>query len=492
MSSLGVQLRESMGARFATAGPARLTRRELEVAGLVAQGLTNREIAERLFISERTADGHLEHIRDKLGVTTRAQVAAWVVRQEAADDALPASLPAPVPEPSQVRRPRLRARRTWAAGAALVVLTATLLVAFVVGARMALTGTVPSSSPTIRTIAGLGAFDQGHAGGYSGDFGPAAAAQLSRPSGVVAAPDGVVYVVDSGNRVVRRIRRDGTITTLAGGGPAAPTEGALATSISLGYPSHVAVDAQRALYVSTTVGGALQVWKINPDSTMAVVIAGVGGDLSGRNSETGGWLLPAGGLALAVDGTLYGADRAGNRVLRRAADGTVSVYAGTGQAGYSGDGGAASGAQLSSPIGLALSSKGDLYIADSANNRVRKVDALSGVITTVAGSTNVYGDTGTGGQATAARLSLPFGVAVDHHGALFIADTGNNRIKEVLPNGIIRIVAGNGQAGLSGDGGPAASARLSGPTDLAFDTSGDLFVSDTDNHRLRQVRWSGM
>src|SRR2546425_848889 len=104
-----------MGSRFATAGPVRLTRRELEVARLVSQGLTNREIAKRLFISERTADGHLEHIRDKLVVTTRAQVAAWVVRQEAADEAQPATLPAPLPEPSEVRPSRLRARRTWAA-----------------------------------------------------------------------------------------------------------------------------------------------------------------------------------------------------------------------------------------------------------------------------------------------------------------------------------------------------------------------------------------
>jgi trimeric autotransporter adhesin len=455
-----------------------LTRRELEVANLVAQGLTNREIAQRLFISERTADGHLEHIRDKLGVGTRAQITGWVVRQEAA-----AGEPAPVELPAEPasRWRRLAGRRLWVAIAAMIVLA--MSVGF---AAWAAAGWLARpTGPTISTIAGTEAVAHGIAGGYSGDHGLATAAQLSRPRDVAVGPEGTVYIADSGNRVVRRIGKDGSITTVAGGGRAPLADGAFATSVSLGFPTNVTVDSGGRLYVATNVAGDLQVWMVRPDSTMARVVSGLS---EGRSDaeQPSGWNQPVGGLALAADGALYIADRAGSRVWKRAPDGAITAYAGTGQASYSGDGGASSGAQLDSPVGLALDAQGDVYVADSGNNRIRKVD-VQGIITTVAGSSGDYGDSGDGGKAVEARLSIPFGVAVGQDGTLLIADTGNNRLRKVSRAGVIVGLAGTGRGGFVGDGGPAGQAQLNGPSAVTFDSSGDLLVADTVNHRIRKL-----
>lgn len=457
-----------------------LTRRELEVAGLVAQGLTNREIAQRLFISERTADGHLEHIRDKLGVGTRAQITAWLVRQEAA-----AGEPAPVelPEEPARRWRRLAGHRLWVATAAMIIVAVSA--GFVAWAAVGLL--VRPSGPTISTVAGTEAVAQGIAGGYSGDHGLATRAQLTWPHDVAISPEGTIYIADSGNRRVRRISKDGSIITVAGGGQAPLADGAFATSVSLGYPTNLAVDSGGRLYVSTNVDGDLQVWMVRRDSTMARLVSGLSESRSDAE-QASGWNQPVGGLVLAADGTLYIADRAGSRVWKRTPDGVITAFAGTGQAGYSGDGGASSGAQLDSPVGLALDGEGNLYIADSGNNRIRKVD-VRGVITTVAGSSGDYGDSGDGGKAVEARLSLPFGVAVGRDGAVFIADTGNNRLRKVTAAGVIVGLAGTGHAGFFGDGGPGGQAQLSGPSAVALDSRGDLLLVDTVNHRIRKLVW---
>jgi DNA-binding CsgD family transcriptional regulator/sugar lactone lactonase YvrE len=457
---------------------ARLTRRELEVADLVAQGLTNREIAQRLFISERTADGHLEHIRDKLGVGTRAQITAWLVRQETAAHE-PASVELTT-EPAS-RRKRLAGHRLWVATAATIIVAVSG--GFVAWAAVGLFAR--PSGPTISTVAGTDAVAHGIAGGYSGDHGLATEAQLYGPRDVAVGPDGIVYIADSGNRVVRRIGKDGSIITLAGGGRAPLADGALATSVALGYPSNLVVDSGGRLYVSTNVDGDLQVWTVKPDSTMMRVIYGLSKARSDAE-QASGWNQPVGGLALAADGTLYIADRAASRVWKRTPDGAIRAFAGTGQAGYSGDGGASSGAQLDSPVGLALDDDGNLYIADSGNNRIRKVD-VRGVIATVAGSRADYGDSGDGGKAVQAQLSVPLGVAVGRDGVLFIADTGNNRLRKVTATGVIVGLAGTGHAGFVGDGAAAGQAQLSGPSAVALDSRGDLLVADTVNNRIRKL-----
>jgi DNA-binding CsgD family transcriptional regulator/sugar lactone lactonase YvrE len=448
-----------------------LTPREREVAELVARGSTNRQIASRLFISERTAEYHLEQIRNKLGFHARSQIAAWIVEQ-APDGELVAV--------NQLRRSARRSR--WISWRRFYVAIA-LLVALVASGAVAVL--IRPSDPTIETIAGTPSVSQSLPGGYTGDGGLAVHAQLSRPTDVVTSADGTIYIADYGNHVVRWIAGDRSISTFAGGGMITLRDGAVATSVSLGSASSLAVDADGHLYLLTNVAGTLEVWTVRPDGTMTAVVS-VGPSASGPTGLY--WNLPVGGLAVANDGTLYIADRAGNRVWMRPPGGHLSLYAGTGDAGFGGDDGAAIAARLDQPIGLGLDAHGNLYIADSGNNRIRRVDGVARRITTVAGSGSSYGDSGDGGPATEARLSFPFGVAVARDGTLFIADTGNNRLREVTPSGRILALGGTGRSGFLGDSGSAVQAELSGPEAVTIDRSGNLLVADTENQRVRELR----
>jgi sugar lactone lactonase YvrE len=173
-----------------------------------------------------------------------------------------------------------------------------------------------------------------------------------------------------------------------------------------------------------------------------------------------------------------------------AAPGTITTVAGTGQAGFSGDGGPATQARLNFPFSVAIDAAGNLFIAELDGNRVRKVSP-EGTISTVAG-TGKAGFSGDGGPATQARLNMPHGLAVDRAGNLFISDLNNQRVRKVSPEGIITTVAGNGQLGFSGDGGPATAARINWPSGLAVDLAGNLFLADHYNHRIRKVSPDGI
>ena len=173
-----------------------------------------------------------------------------------------------------------------------------------------------------------------------------------------------------------------------------------------------------------------------------------------------------------------------------AAAGDISTVAGTVTQGFGGDGGPATGAGLNSPTGVAVDSSGNLFIADFDNHRIRKVDATTGIITTVAGI-GAQGFSGDGGPATSAKLNAPVDVAVDSSGNLFIADANNYRIRKVDTSGNISTVAGNGTRGFSGDGGPATSAQLKFPDGVVVDSAGNLFIVDTFNNRIRKVDTSG-
>lgn len=438
---------------------------------MVAQGLTNREIAARLFISERTADGHLEHIREKLGVNTRAQVSAWVVRQEAipiATSALPARTVKD--RPALLRHPR-----AWLA-AALVL---SLLAAGVGVLRL----TAPPP-PIIRTVAGSQCAQQVYPGGcYSGDNQRALGAHLARPTSVAVDSKGIMYVADYANLRIRKVV-DGVITTVAGGGKDDLVDGALGISVSsesLGYASAVAMDSQDRLHLLTSRDDILEVWRIDANGFMHFVVSlgpsNVAVSLDGLN-------LAVGGLAISKEGVLFIADRAGNRVIRY--DGKTSIYAGTGDT--LGDGGAAASAQLSWPIGLALDKGENLYIADTGNHRIRKIDHVKGTITTVAGGAGTFeGSSGDEGPAKQARLSFPFDVAVARDGTVVFADTGNHRLRAVTPDGKIHALAGTGRWGFSGDGAPALQAEFDGPEGLALDSKGNLFIADTENQRVREI-----
>jgi uncharacterized protein (TIGR03437 family) len=198
------------------------------------------------------------------------------------------------------------------------------------------------------------------------------------------------------------------------------------------------------------------------------------------------------GVAADAAGNLYVADTLNNVVRKVSPNGTISNFAGNGGVGSSGDGSAATSAQLHGPQGLAVDAAGNLFIADTMNAKVRKVSAANGVITTVAGSgTPGYG--GDGGAAASAQLNLPIGVAVDSSGNVYIADFGNSRVRKVSASGAsIGTVAGNGSAGYSGDGGPAVKAQLNGPQGVAVDAAGNLYIADTENNAIREVTSAGL
>jgi uncharacterized protein (TIGR03437 family) len=186
-----------------------------------------------------------------------------------------------------------------------------------------------------------------------------------------------------------------------------------------------------------------------------------------------------------VAGDVFVGDAGNNRIRKLPRAGTISTVAGNGAAGFSGDGGPATSATLYSPDGVAVDAGGDIFIADPLNNRIRKVTP-AGTISTLAGS-GTAGFNGDGGPATSAELNSPEGVAVDGAGDVFIADTHNLRIRKVTPAGTISTVAGSGTQGFSGDGGPATSAELNYPSGIAVDGSGNLFIADSGNQRIRKL-----
>ena len=322
--------------------------------------------------------------------------------------------------------------------------------------------------------------------GFGGDGGPAAQAQLNTPRGLALDGSGNLYVADSGNHRIRKVAPDGTITTVAGSTIAGYYgDGGAAIAGLLRLPSGVAVDGSGNLYIADTGNHVIR--EVTPDGTIST-LTGIGG--AGFAGDTG---PPSGGVIanpedVAVDGSgnLYIADT-GNLCVRKIASDVISTVAGRGT--DTSDGVQATTAALNGPFALAVDSAGNFYVAEWGSSRIRKVDT-KGVITTVAG-TGTAGFGGDGGPAAKAQLSTPAGLALDSAGNLYIADFGNNRIRQVSSSGNIATVAGNGNFWYSGDGGAATSAQLNGPTGIAVDAGGNVYFADTLNHRVRQVRPDG-
>ena len=336
-----------------------------------------------------------------------------------------------------------------------------------------------SAGGTITTIAGNGST------GYSGDGGPAVNAQLSDPTGVATDNSGNLYIADSGNTVVRKVSAAGIITTIAGNGSSGYSgDGGPASDAQIANPYGIAVDAGGNLYIAD--GGNSVVRKV---SAAGIITTIAGNGSSGYSGDGGAGAsaqldLPS-SVALDASGNLYIADSYNYRIRKVSAAGIITTLAGNGSNNYSGDGGVAASAQLSEPEGVAVDAAGNLYIADTANQRVRKV-SVGGVITTVAG-TGSAGYSGDGGPANSAQLHNPTGIAIDARGNLYIADEFNSVIREVSVAGTITTVAGNGISGFSGDGGPATSAQLSSPNGVAVDAVGNLYIADTNNSRIRKL-----
>ncbi len=331
-------------------------------------------------------------------------------------------------------------------------------------------------------------------GGYGGDGGPAARAFLNGPEGVAVDAAGNLYIADTFNHRIRMVAPDGTISTFAANGfPGYGGDNGPATNATLQLPTDVAVDAQGNVYIADFGTSRVRVARNGMMTTCAGNSYGVqpaDGELavSVRLSGPTGVAVDAAGTAYFAEGSIGSGSglAAGDfKIWKVSTAGLLYTFAGTGLSSYSGDDGPAAQAQVNAPAGVALDSQGNLYIADTANNRVRRISP-DGQITTVAGF-GPAGFSGDGGHARSALLNRPMGVAVDSGGNLFIADTGNNRVRKVFPNGIIGTVAGNGNAGFFGDGGNALFAALHAPRAVAVAPDGALYIADTEDHRVRKV-----
>jgi streptogramin lyase len=331
----------------------------------------------------------------------------------------------------------------------------------------------------ISTVAGTGT------AGRSGDGGLGKYATLNGPFGVVADPSSHVYIADRLNNIVRRITDDGRIVTWAGTGAAGYSgDGGAATAAMLNNVTGLACDGNGMLYIADKSNHRVRM--VTEDGRIVTIAgtgaAGYGGD---GGPATAAMLANPFGVAVDQAGNVYIADQGNDRVRKIDAHGIISTVAGNGTAGYGGDGGPATSAMLHGAYGVAVDYAGDLYIADVDNERIRKVDK-AGIISTFAGM-GTGGYSGDGGPATAAELYEPIGVATDYTGIVYIADAWNSRIRKVDRDGTITTVAGVGIAGDGGDGGLADRASLRLPYGIAAGSFGDLWVGDYGNNKVRHI-----
>ncbi len=414
---------------------------------------------------------------------------------------------------------------------------------------------------TIQTIAGTGS------AGFAGDGGPAVRALFHSPYGMALDADGALFIADLGNHRIRRISPDGIVTTVAGGGTvlAGPAgDGGPATSVILDSPRNVLADSNNGFYF--TDFAAHRVYYVDRQGSIHS-FAGTGSDLdSPLRSPAGLAFDPQGGILVADSGNnvirrvfrntisvyshspnrslplysptdiafdslgnLFLADDRPGITLRRASNGeitsiaaggrsiavdakgtvytasgglvraivtdsknnlAVSIFAGKGNYGFSGDNGLATNARLNSPSGIAYDSSGNLYIADERNHRLRKVSG-QGIITTAAGL-GLSGYSGDGGPAINAKLNAPHAVAIDLAGYIYIAEVGNHSVRRISPSGFISTIAGDGVAGYRGDGGTATLARFREPSGLAINAKGDIYIADKGNGAIRKISTLGI
>ncbi len=345
---------------------------------------------------------------------------------------------------------------------------------------LAAVGSAPAAGgPSIYTIAGIGGF------GNTGDGGQATEAQIDRPRSMFLTADGGYVWAEPWSNMVRRVGPDGNVATVAGTGVAGYSgDGGPATAAQLSFV-HSASPMPGGGYVLADAGNNAirRVW---PDGTITTVAGdgtpGYGGD---GGPATQAEINNPRGVAALPDGGLLIPDTGNHRVRRVWPDGTITTVAGTGVAAYGGDGGPATAAQLWSPFAVEPTANGGFLISDIANLRIRKVSP-DGTITTVAG-TGVAGYSGDGGPATGAQIWGVHNLAVLPDGGFALADTVNNAVRRVWPDGTITTIAGTGTAGFGGDGGPATAAQLSAPKAVDADAAGDILIADEQNSRVRFV-----
>jgi trimeric autotransporter adhesin len=350
--------------------------------------------------------------------------------------------------------------------------------------------TCTAQAQTITTYAGTGGI------GYTGDNGPATAAQFNNPLGGTAMDaSNNLYIADPNNWCVRKVNSAGVITTFAGAGATATAlgDGGPATAALIMTPSAVAVDAAGNVYI---VDYNQRIRKVTPAGIISTV---AGNGTAGSSGDNGpataaqinlatGIALSPGGIALDKSGNIYISDYGNSKVrMISVTSGKITTFAGNGTAGSTGDGSPATAAELQNPSGIAFDASGNAYISDFGNSRVRVVMKSNGNIYPFAG-TGTSGFTGDGAAATAATLKTPTGLAFDGSGSLYVADAASNAVRRISGStSVIKTVAGNGIAAFMGDNGPATAAELSDPVGLTFDATGNMYITDAYNNRVRKV-----
>ena len=368
--------------------------------------------------------------------------------------------------------PAMGRRLMMAAGAAVV--------GRLVPGLTAAGGSSPPAPGTINGLAGTGT------SGATGDGGPATAAQLNQPEDAVTDASGNTYIGDDRNCEVRKVSPSGTITRFAGTGTCGFTgNGGPATSAGLNDANGVAVDASGNVYIADSLNNEVRV--VSPSG---IITAFAGNGTPGyldHGPATAAELNFPWGVRVDRSGNVFISDRGNHAVREVNTSGIINTVAGNGTAGYTGDHGPATAAQLSSPAGMSVDASGNLFIADEGNRSIREVNT-SGTITTVAGN-GTSGTSGDGGPATSAELSDPYGVVEDNMGNLYIADCGGNSVREVsAATGNISTYAGtSGILGDTGNGGPASAALLNCPSQVSLDLSGNLLITDCHDNTVRQV-----
>lgn len=322
---------------------------------------------------------------------------------------------------------------------------------------------------------------------FAGDGAAAELASLSGPADVALDVAGNLYVSDLLNGRVRMVNAAGVISTVAGGG-GLPQNGP-ALQASLPAPTGLAIDSEGRLIVVASYARQVRRVSLLTITTIAGVLPGGGaGDNTPATSTT---LLSPFGVVVDAAGNVLVSDQVDNRIRKISPAGIITTYAGTGLYGWNGDGSPATTAAIGAPRGMSLDATGNLFLISGAMSGVRRI-ASTGAVSTIAG-TGAAGYTGDGGVATEARLNIPVSVAVDASGNTFVADTSNHRIRRVdAVTRVITTFAGTGEAGFSGDNGPAARAQLFQPRQVMFDGAGNLLIADSGNSRVRRISPAGV
>ena len=309
---------------------------------------------------------------------------------------------------------------------------------------------------------------------------------MNDPAGVSVDISGNVYIADTYNHKIRMVTSTGIITTFAGTGTfGSAGDGGAATSAQLYYPYEVWLGTSSIVYIADYFNNKI---RMVTSTGIITTLAGTGtaGSSGDGGAATSAQLYHPSGVSVSASGNMYIADYDNNKIRMVTSAGIITTFVGTGTFGSSGDGGAATSAQLYHPSGVSVSASGVVYIADTYNHKIRTV-TTAGIITSFTG-TGTLGSTGDGGAATSAQLYYPFGVSVDISGNVYIADTYNNKTRMVTSTGIITTFAGTGTPqGSGGDGGAATSAQLYHPVGVSVGISGIVYIADYFNNKIRVV-----